>query len=41
MRNGPNPLFKPLWYSYPMDGMAGQGDVCGGRLTQPTVNIVD
>jgi carotenoid cleavage dioxygenase-like enzyme len=20
MRNGPNPLFKPLWYSYPMDG---------------------
>jgi carotenoid cleavage dioxygenase-like enzyme len=20
MRNGPNPLFKPLWYAYPMDG---------------------
>ena len=20
MRNGPNPLFKPIYYSYPMDG---------------------
>jgi carotenoid cleavage dioxygenase-like enzyme len=20
VRNGPNPLFKPIWYAYPMDG---------------------